>query len=358
MLQLLALDNYRNLTGEWELDPAGNLIIAPNASGKSNFLESIFLLDTNRLLRLAEDQSAAVGPVSTHTRIQAETDKYKLEINFVNESVLVKTVKLNDKKTTPQKLRGKLSTVLFAPHSVDLISGSPAVRRDDLDLFLAGSDPTFLTLNTKYHKILRNRNSLLRQLREHGGNQDDLSFWDTNLLELGIQVYEARTHFLQEIAEFVREMAQAFYHTEVPTLVCEYHSRLHEIDPDYGVAMRAKVEANRDKEIAVGQSLYGPHRDDYSFVYNGKDLRLFGSRGEQRLGVLIWKLAQAEYLAAKTGNQPLILLDDITSELDDMHRENVAEFLLSREYQFVLTAAAAEDVPAKLRERAKNLQLP
>jgi DNA replication and repair protein RecF len=357
MLQLLSLDNYRNLHGEWQLQPGANLIIAPNASGKSNLIESIFLLDTNRLLRLAEDQSAVIGPKAEYTRIRAETDTFALEMSLTNGGNLTKVVKLNDKKTTPAKLRGKLASVLFAPHSVDLISGSPAVRRDDLDLFLANSDHHFLTISTKYTKILRNRNSLLRQLRDNGGNPHDLQYWDENLIDLGTQVYQARTEFLNEIAELVKQMAEAFYHSEVPALACKYHSRLYEVDPDYGVAMRAKIETNQDKEIAVGQSLYGPHRDDYSFIYNEKDLRLFGSRGEQRLGVLIWKLAQAEYIKQQTANEPLILLDDITSELDDEHRQNVAEFLLDKGYQFILTAAAGEDVPQILRAKSNQLNL-
>lgn len=358
MVNSILLNNYRNLNGTYSLDKA-NLLVAANGSGKSNLLESIYFASTAHSFRPISNLSEYVNAGQDFGSVQVDFDDQVLKIVFTTTPRQQRRFLLNNKPSSSGKVIGKLASILFAPHSVSLVSDDPAGRRQDLDDYLSMLSSEYAHSLGRYNKVLKNRNALLKSIRDNYSRPEELGYWTQELVNLGSELAARRYQFFFCIGDFVESNALKAYSKSVQSFSLEYFpNAMDKYHSDYASKLASKYEQNKEKEIVVGQTLYGPHKDDYQLSLNGQNLRFMGSRGEQRMAVFIWKLAQHDYLHSTTGKNAILLIDDLMSELDTAHRETAAELLLADErYQFILTSADINDVPKALVEKANRLSV-
>lgn len=359
MIQQLYLKNYRNIKDlEISLDEKCNYLHELNGSGKTNLLESIYFLTYNSSFRPTSGTSEYIGPEYDFAKVLIDTNTNDIEtVISQKNSRISKQTKINGKRASGSKVINHLRVVLFAPHSVDLVGGEPATRRRDLDDFLCTCYGGYARALSSYKKVLKNRNAIIKQISEGNANTTELVFWTEKLLDLASTIYKVRYLFFEEIDEFIQLVAEQTYH-DYKAFKAEYEPNLAAHPDDFRTLLSKKYEENQKKEIIVGRTLYGIHKDDYSFSLNGKHLRYFGSRGQQRIGSFLFKISQIEYLQNLKETETLLLVDDIMSELDTKHREQIAQVLLTtKNLQFIITAAVKSDYPTSILE-GKRIELP
>lgn len=334
MLEKLYLKDYRNFIDKlFEFSPDTTVIIGPNASGKTNILESIHLLSTGKSFRATREEEM-INYESELARAKAKLNNIKLEVILTRGQMNMgtkKTKHLPKKRLlldgTPKRLGdfiGNLKSVLFSPEDMDLIIESPSIRRRFLDQVLSQVDREYARSLLSYEKGLRRRNKLLWRIREHGASRNYLTFWDKLLIKNGDYINTQR-----------RELLDFIDNTD------DFNGQDFSVSYDQSAISEARLEQYKDEEVAAATTLVGPHRDDFCVRIKKhasyRDLDKYGSRGEQRMGVLWLKLAQLAFIEKTTQEKPLLLLDDIFSELDKVHRSIVHE--LSKSQQTIITTA-------------------
>lgn len=326
MIQKLNLTNFRNFDKKTiEFGEGVNIINAPNASGKTNILEAIFMLSLGK---------------SFKTRKVDECIKYGEQISRISteglEVVLTKEVDGWPKKRlivngVPRRLvdfAGSIKTVLFAPQDLELVTDGPTLRRNFLDNVLCVVDKEYRRSLLSYEKGIRQRNRLLLQIRDNGVSRNSLVFWNQLLIKNGDFISNSRRNLI----EFINSLGNC------------------NLEYDPSSISESRLEQYNDAEVASAMTLVGPHRDDFKFLKDGRDVASFGSRGQQRMEVLYLKIAEMNFIEAKTGVKPILLLDDIFSELDHSHREIVMQTLNS--HQVIITSADPHNI-----ENIKNQML-
>lgn len=363
----LTLINFRNFNSKKIVfDPKLTVIIGANGSGKSNALEAIGLLAATRLRRVDTDLDMVrfgQGEAKIESRVESLDGKLTLTINFqvIDERTLRKSYFIDAIRKRWVDFTDHLAVVEFAPSDLELVSGSPSVRRHHMDSLLASLGRDYWRAITNYNKIVVRRNKVLQRIQEGKSKKTELDFWDERLLEHAKYVTRAREEFF----EFVNFVESASEHSRTSTPGVETGRRQANtpgvLPSDYSWELKQsvltpeKLVLNRDRDIAAGVTLSGPHRDDFMFIFRKKSLEFFGSRGEQRMAVLALKLAELEYFASKKGSRPVLALDDIFSELDWEHREAVLGII--EKQQTIITAAEEESVPKALLKRAKVVKI-
>lgn len=344
IIRSLSLSNFRNFSNKKiEFDPKLTVIIGPNGSGKSNILEAVGLLAATRLRRVDTDldmvkfgqSDAKIGAEVS----QSQSGKSKLTINFqvVDERNFKKAFFVDSLKKRWIDFTNHLAIIEFAPNDLELISGSPSIRRHHIDSLLAPLDRDYWRASSNYGKVVVRRNKVLQRIREGQAKKTELDFWDERLLEHAKFLTRARAEFF-EFVNFVNSERGGY-----------------SWDLKQSIVTPEKLADNRDRDIAAGVTLSGPHRDDFMFIFRKKNLEFFGSRGEQRMAVLALKLAELEYFASKKGSRPVLALDDIFSELDWEHREAVLGII--EKQQTIITAAESESLPPELFKKAKVVKI-
>ena len=355
-LKHLSLANFRNYVRlELDLSPGITLVQGENAQGKTNLLEAIYYLatahspyataDRELINWLTEEEELPFARLVG--QMQKDVALQRLEITLLKEPAseadsygLKKHIRINGVPKRVLDLIGHLNVVLFLPQDIDLVAGSPSGRRRYLDTTICQFDSLYCRTLRRYGRVLTQRNHLLRQLQERRGNLDQLRFWDQKLAEDGAYLVARR----QEVIAELEELAKAIHleltgQDEHLSLRYEPSIRMPEtlyqiplgLDPEMRSSIRYSVSSLTEsfleqlreitgEEIQRGMSLIGPHRDDLRFLAGGVDMRIYGSRGQQRTVVLALKLAEAKLLAEETGEQPIMLLDEAMSELDEARR--------------------------------------
>ncbi|HYJ13218.1 MAG TPA: DNA replication and repair protein RecF [Thermomicrobiales bacterium] len=368
-LQLEQFRLYEHLELDIPLD--GLRLSGRNASGKTSVLEALVLLSTTRSPRTSADRelvrwgSGEEYGVPPYARLEAQvftTNRVNrvginLEIDAERQLNQRKEYMLNGDQVRALDLVGVLKTVLFTPEDVLLVTGTPAERRRQLDIFVSQFDRAYLTSLAQFTRVLAQRNQLLkRYARERRSERDpaavtEMSFWDDQLISSGAYVVATRLQVVRELSIEMGRRSEAL--VDGASVGMAYQPRLTwEGDgSEYGnkvlresVAARfAKdIDAARRDEYRRGMTLVGPHRDEISFLIDGRSLSAYGSRGQQRLGVVAFRLAQIGILEAHTGERPVLLLDDVFSELDDMHRDMLIAAVTQFGCQVFLTSAEAD----------------
>jgi len=341
LIQKVRLNDFRNFkTKLFEFSPKTTVIIGPNASGKTNILESLFLLSTGK---------------SFHARVEEEMVNYDADLARVKgrvktdgtvvdlETVLTRGF-LDIGKSAPEKIAkkrllvngvgkrlidfaGNFRVTLFGPWDLDLVTESPTLRRRFMDTVISQVDREYRRASLSYEKGLRQRNRLLLRIREEGISRSQLLFWNKLLVKNGDYISLKREEFVDfsNLTEALND--QRF--------ILEY---------DRSPISEARLEQYAEEEVAAATTLVGPHRDDFTFNISAsgeprrsRNLDRFGSRGEQRMGVLWLKLAELAFIEHISRERPTLLLDDIFSELDDAHREVVMK--ASKNQQTIITTA-------------------
>ena len=291
------------------------------------------------MLGRAAGSEAPVAPAGTSLELTLQTGGRK-------------RIQVNGIPRRPPALAEHLRTVLFAPEEMLLVIGPPTLRRAALDGLTAPHDPSYASNTAAYGRALAQRNSLLRAIREGGAERDQLRLWDEPFLSSGAAIVAARLRLLELVAE---PLAAA--HLEIAPnegrLTVGYGSNAAALPgeaPREALARRLRETA--EKEVWNGSTLVGPHRDDLVFRLDGRDLATFSSRGQQRTAILALKLAELDLLTALDGRPPLLLLDDVFSELDPARRGHLVRRIAELP-QALITTTDPDDIDANLRRQAR-----
>lgn len=344
-LKQIFLQNFRNYSQkEFSLLAGTTLIVGQNASGKTNLLEAIYLLATGKSFR-AGLESEMIGYGAEISRVKGEIkseEKNNLEIiltrgEVAGERVARKKYLVNGVTKRQMDFVGCLRAVYFRPEDLELVTDSPSLRRKYLDSVLSQADREYLRSLLSYEKGLRQRNKLLERIRDEGAPRSQLLFWDQLLIRNG----EYLTRKREEFINFVNN-----YQLSILNYQLEY---------DRSIISPARLEEYANEEVAAAATLVGPHRDDFAFKLKDRDLHAFGSRGEQRLAILWLKLAELEFMAQAIAGRPILLLDDIFSELDKGHRNLVLEVIPHQ--QTIITTTDIHQVDPEFRKKLEVVNL-
>lgn len=336
VLKSLSLQNFRSYTkSSFSLDPKMTVIVGPNASGKTNLVESISILSTGKSFRTSKEKQV-IEFGETVCRVSGivsddEFDETKLEVvlSDMTGQMLQKKYLINSVSKRRTNFSGILPTVLFTPLDLTIVSGQPGEKRKFLDDVLEQSDPQYFSALHLYTKALRQRNALLEFVQKSGRRDEErFAYWDNLLITNGQIITEKRESFISYINKL-----------EKPLFPCI-------LIYDKSLMSHERLLQYKDAEVGAGVTLVGPQRDDIIIqshhpVSNElEDVKYFCSRGQQRLVTLELKNAQIVYLSEKLQEQPLLVLDDIFSELDEEHIQLVLS--LTRDFQTIITTTHKE----------------
>lgn len=345
-VELRNFRNYREVLVD--LDPGLNLVCGLNAQGKTNFLEALYLLGTTRLLRGQRD-SEAILEGESQAHVTAELNEGRTQIGVALEGGVRKRATLNGAKLPrAADLIGRLPCVCISALDLAIVRDEPSDRRLFLDLELSALYPAYLRQFAIYKRAVEQRNALLKHAREAPISGDRFEVWEEQIASAGAFVREARTGYLAELSPVAEEAHARIGGGERLGFVYEPNDEARTSDD----LLRALIDG-RDREIARGSTSYGPHRDDFRIEVGSRDARLFGSQGQQRTSVMALKLATFEIGRRRHGAPPLLLLDDILSDLDEGRRRRLIDVVLGLEGQTVLTCTEAESAGPDVARRAK-----
>lgn len=351
MIKKISLSNIRCFSkSEFEFLDGTNLIVGPNGSGKTSILEAIGLFGIGRLYSQNKDFRAVsfgcdVGRVEIKTEEKGK--RHEASAAILEKS---KIFKIDSNQVKVSKIIGFIKTVYFNPETIDLVSGSPRVRRGELDQVLGQVEPAFVTSLLKYRKVLKQRNGLLKRIALGLSQEKELDFWDDNMVELSLEIYSKRLKFVKAINERVRAAHECLTGEGgnlkiryIPS--CDY-DRLSEV-----------VLASRPTDIKINQTSVGPHRDDFEFCrLEGAALyKDQSSRGEQRLAAAAFKIASADFLKECSKTSPILIFDDIFSELDENHRQLIINVFNNS--QVFVSATDEKVLPKNITERSNKIIL-
>lgn len=325
LLTLLTVADFRNWEGlTWEPGCGLNVVTGGNAQGKSNLLEAIYVLATGKSFRTHRD--ADLARFGTHGfavggRVRRRSGEVSLVLRWDEARGKTLTV---DREERPRlaDLFGEVTAVAFSPADLELIKGSPEARRHALNLLLVQVSRAYYHHLREYNRVLSQRNVYLRRLPPTAASELALAAWDEALVRHGAELMVRRRAALEEISPWLEERhrelsgGRRLEVTYSPSVPMDGRMSLAEVS----AALLTELEKRRREELERGITLSGPQRDEISFTLEGRDLKCFGSQGEQRTAALAWKLAEVEFIQAHTGESPLLLLDDVYSELDPQRR--------------------------------------
>lgn len=339
--------NFRNYNECFLNTPAMiNVFYGKNAQGKTNLLEAIFFSafglshrtsSEDELLKLGSDAMAVgVEYASFSGNHDIKIKKYRYQLKWK------KDILLDGAKVKPKEHYGSLNVVMFSPEDLQLIKGEPALRRRFFDMQISQTDPIYYDLLVKYNRVLLQRNRLLKELRDEGGNREILQPWNAEFIKLSAAITQKRLQALGKLENIASDIyASITKNQEQLTLRYELKANNGELlHPTSAASANEKFYAEHLAErerldILRGNTGIGPHRDDLQLLLNGLSLRSFGSQGQQRSGALALKLSQLEYVHRELGEFPVLLLDDVMSELDDSRRAQLLLFIDGRVQTFV-----------------------
>jgi len=353
IIKSLNLTNFRNhKKTKLVFDENVNLLIGDNGVGKTNILEAIHLLATSHSFRAKYD-SDLISHHQEFTLIEAvistqnEEDRVQMQIQRTprSDKTSVKKVKINNVTKSLGSFTHHLKSVLFSPEDIDIITGPPSLRRRLIDSALFQVEPKYKLYSVDYHKALRRRNKVLELISETGRGEEQLPFWNSKILELGEYIQQKRAGLLAYFNQFFRS-AKNPYSKYSKGLDTTYEQNL--------LDTKSLLEY-KSREIAAKTTLVGPHRDDFILYLQQKDMSQFASRGEQRTAMFLMKLAEFNYIHQELGVKPILLLDDIFSELDPEHREAILNF--ASEQQTIITTSSQTELPEPLISKVIHLPL-
>ena len=383
-LSHLSLKDFRNYQ-ELDLTLGKGLFLfqGENAQGKTNLLESVAMLATSNSFHASSDRELVNWQASDHvTRIVAAVERHSEDLNI--EIVIIdptqqekdssterefqfitpldrqrKRIKINGVPKRAIDLIGQVTVVLFAPNDLSLVNGSPEERRRFLDRGLCQLQPHYCQALQKFRKIVAQRSALLKRIRENQEDPRMLDFLDEKLTELATMITFERRRMVASLNQHVDEL-QAIISGGREHLTIVYRPSFV-IEPAWDTLetlqhYRAQLLEARRKEIRQGVCLLGPHRDDLEFLVNGVNMLTYGSRGQQRTVALASKLGELEFMRAVTGEEPILLLDDVFSELDFSRREYLLRQVLQHE-QVMITATDFTSFPGEVLARAHQYRV-
>jgi DNA replication and repair protein RecF len=353
-IKSLKLQNWRNHKKlSFEFSDI-TVLVGPNAKGKTNFLEAIHYLSTGKSFR-AKDESL-IGWEEDFSRVEADIKTKEGEENLLlvlEKSIRVlKTVKIKEQKVASSKLLGHLGSVLFTPEEIELISTLPEARRRYLNMIISQSERRYAYSLIHFRRTLEQRNSLLRRIFNGEAKEEELEIWDGKFAEYSDQIITARAHYISEINKHLEKHYQRLSGSD-QKLSLQYLPSISETEGWAGIVTRLTQSRSRDIQARV--TTIGPHRDDMAFIMDGRNLLTFASRGELRTVILALKLAEVDFLETVRGERPVLLLDDVFSELDSRRRDLLSQVFT--EQQTIVTTTDLDHISKNILEKANIIEL-
>lgn len=317
----LELKNFRNYDDlSMTFDKDNNILFGDNAQGKTNVLEAVYVSGTTKSHKGSKDKELIkIGEDEAHIRLIVNKNGIDRKIDMhlrKNKSKGVAIDGIPIKKS--MELCGLINIIFFSPENLNIIKNGPSERRRFIDMELCQIDKFYLDNLYKYNKIVNQRNNLLKQINVDKSNLETLSIWDEQLVSYGKKIINRRKEFVDELNVIVNVIHKKLS-GEKEDLKLVY-------EPNISVdSFEEKLFVNRDRDIILKSTSIGPHRDDMGFLINGIDVRKFGSQGQQRTAALALKMSEVDLYYQEKGEYPILLLDDVFSELDQTRQERLLE---------------------------------
>jgi DNA replication and repair protein RecF len=339
-LESIEVNNFRNLRGSIACGPGLNIFYGNNGQGKTNWLEAIHLLSrtksfrTQRLqeaIKFGEDTAAVTGRVSAGENLQRD-----LQVSLRENT---KTFSVNGKREQLARYLGQLQVFAFTADQLEVVRGAAEARRHFIDRGVASLRPSYVQTASDYNKVLKQKNRILQDANEHEFRIEEtenlLAPWNEQLAKLGTEIHTARIDYTSRINEalehnlFERAALQISYSSSL-----EGKGNLDSYEPLLRERLRLRLAA----EVSAGRSLVGPHKDDLSIHLEGREMRVYGSSGQQRSALLLLDLAAISVYNSWHQNYPLFLVDDVDAELDEKRINRLLEYLEGRTQTFITTS--------------------
>ncbi len=355
IIRKLNLINFRNYKKtSINLDKKINILIGDNAQGKTNILESIYFLALTKSYRTADFN--LINKESELTKVKGE-----IKINNIYKSMSVelskekKHVKINNNEI--RKISDyitNLNVILVSPEDINILQGTPAERRNFLNIELSQLSKNYIKKYNEFNRILKIRNNYLKML--YKSSNTDKRYLDSvteNLIEREIDIYQERKKFIDSINDQISKIYEDISGIKNFKVIYETNVDLGDFSKEkIRENLLKKYKTNLNKEIENGMTIYGPHRDDLFFLIENEDIKLYGSQGQQKIAIIALKLSEIEIFKRITNTYPIVLLDDIFSELDTKNRNKLINYINS-DIQVIITANDTRGINKKLLNNAK-----
>lgn len=356
-LKLVNFRNYKSFNINFQNNI--NIIIGDNAQGKTNILESIYTLaltksyrttNDSNLIRLEQEKFI----ISGETKDEKIFKKLSLELYKGN-----KVVKINDNIINKiSDYIGNLYVILSSPDDLQMIKGSPSDRRNFLNVEISQLSSNYIKKYNEFNKILKMRNDYLKLIFTNSiCDYNYLDILTNNLIEREIDIYIERKNFIDKMNENITEIYKNITGINNLKIVYETNVDLDNYEPEtMKKILLDKYKKNQQRESAMGMTLYGPHRDDFTFTIDNNDIKIFGSQGQQKLAFIALKFSEIPIFEEKTGTKPIILLDDIFSELDKSKKNKLINYI-DNDYQVIITSNDTKDISKKILNGASIFKI-
>jgi DNA replication and repair protein RecF len=344
----IIIKNYRNFKeAEAELNDSLNIFIGDNGQGKTNLMESIYIASIGRTFRL-NSENELINFFENRSSI--EINLLKNNYNIKKKSVFINGVKLD--KTS--EMIGILNNVTFTPDDMKIIKGSPVERRKFVNIDISQVKPKYKYLLNKYKRVTTERNTILKNYGSKYENKNILSIWNDYLVNTGTEISLYRNEYIVKLKNYAEDIYSNISGNK-EKLDIIYSSNIGCITEKEEVKklFYEKINNNSENEILRGTSLYGPHKDDILIKINGKECKYFGSQGQQRSAILALKLAEIEIIKEEVGEYPILLLDDVLSELDNKRKSYLIEHI--KGIQTIITGTDDHDLNILTKNFNKNI---
>ncbi|HHW49146.1 MAG TPA: DNA replication/repair protein RecF [Clostridiaceae bacterium] len=357
-VKCLRLNNFRNYDNEEiEFSDSFNIIYGENAQGKTNILESIFICASGRSHRTNRDADLIkFGRQGYAVNLQVNRKDKETLIQVIYKKDGKKSVKIND---IPVKkignLMGHLNVVMFSPEDLLIIKEGPSERRRFLDITISQLKPSYFYDLQQYAKIITQRNTLLKEIENKKGLLDTLEIWNNNIVKTGARIIKTRRNFVNKLSKIAEEKHRKITNgTENLRLkyACSFNIENCESTEEIEKEFEKALEKVYESELKRCTTLVGPQRDDCEILLNGMNIKLYGSQGQQRSAVLSMKLSEIDIMKEDTGESPILLLDDVMSELDSSRQEYLFESIKS--IQTFITCTEKSFFEGKVPEKSSK----
>ena len=334
-IENLGLTNFRNYENkEINFSSLVTLFYGNNGTGKTNLLEALYLSSVGRSPRTTHDQyMIRRGMDSASVRVGFYRRETSQQIRVELHTNSLKKVELNNTPIRQKELVNTLQTVFFGPDDLELIKGAPQKRRRFIDLCLSRANPIYYDTLLKYNRIIRHRNTLLKEKRVN-----ELDPWDEQLATLSVYLTKERINAFSiwnhRLEKMMKELTQE--KMKVNLKYIRPYSRENDVSENDYLQL---LKASREKDSLYGYTSIGPHRADFVFYHDDVDLAKYGSQGEQRLAVLAVKMSEIDFLQEHVGEKPVLLLDDVLSELDPLRQQALLSWTQNHEIQLIMTTS-------------------
>jgi DNA replication and repair protein RecF len=346
-IKKIELLNFRNYS-QLNIEPFKglNILVGKNAQGKSAVLEAVYVLSTSKSHRTNKDLDIIkINQSFAKASVKVTRDKRNnTELDFIISNTEGKSVKVDGaKKARVSDLVGELNSVIFSSEDLNIIKGEPSVRRRFLNLEISQLSPQYMISLGRYKRALEQRNMLLKEIRDKNAEASQLSMWDIQLVEYGSVLVEKRMKFIESLSKTASEIYSSIS-GESENLAISYNSGLlPEIE---GISINElyfkKLINRRELDIMRGNTSAGPHRDDFDILIADMVAKEFASQGQQRTAAISVKLAEIDVMEDTSGESPVVLLDDVMAELDEIRRSRVLKYTADRCQTFITTTHLSE----------------